>query len=71
MSYFVYGKRTEPDGKFILQPDKQFRPLDVFGRRVTKLEDAIPFVTREEAQEWVNEHSFKDGVKIEIRKKND
>lgn len=71
MGFFVYGKRTEPDGKFILKPDKQFRPLDVLGRRVVKLEDAIEFATREDAQEWVNEHAFKDGVKIEIRKKND
>ena len=74
MAYVVYGKRTErwynSDTNQWNEPDTNFRALDGRGIRVNKLQDACLYATREDAQEFIDSHSFRDGVKLEIRKKN-
>lgn len=60
--YYMYGKRPE---------DKQFRPLNSNGVRVSK-KDAEVFQTKQEAEDFLNNiletRSVKDGCKVEIRK---
>lgn len=72
--FFVYGKRTKEEywdnvRRCMIPQDAQFRALNYDGVRVNKLEDAVCFATKEDAQEWIDKHNFLDGVKIEIRKK--
>lgn len=59
--YYMYGKRPE---------DKQFRPLNGNGVRVSK-KDAEVFQTKQEAEDFLNNiletRSVKDGCKVEIR----
>lgn len=73
MSYWVYGRRTEPwynsDTKEWNEPDKNFRALNGAGIRVNKLSEACEFATKEDAQQFIDSHSYRDGVKLEIRKK--
>lgn len=72
--FFVYGKRTAEKhwnnyrGCWIPQ-DKQFRALNANGVRVNKLTEAIPFATKEDAEEFINKHKFLPGVELEIRYK--
>lgn len=68
--FAVYGKRTQPIKAFdgdICGPDKQFAPLDEKGIRTTKKELTNTFATREDAQEWIDNHKFKQGVEVEVR----
>lgn len=57
--YYVYGKHPE---------DKQFKPLNARGIRVSKA-DAEVFLTREEAQEFVDKNTprLREGCKLDIR----
>lgn len=75
MSYALYGKRTErwynEDTKKWNEPDRTFRALNAAGVRVNKLEDAFIFYERSDAVDFMNKHTFKPGVKIEIRKVKD
>ena len=71
--FLIYGKRSKPwkdpkTGK-MHQPDKTFRALDIRGRRVTSLDEAFSYATKEDAQERINniKHPV-DGVIFEIRK---
>lgn len=51
MSYIIYGKCTGLIDPKTNQPvyHKQFRALDSWGVRVTKLSDAMAYATREDA----------------------
>lgn len=80
MTFFIYGKRTAPEhwdnfSKVMIPQDKQFRALDYKGRRTTKLTEAIPFATREDAEQWMKEkiakRGLRDGVVWEIREKKE
>lgn len=72
MPFAVYAKRTLPifniETKKTLGPDKSFAPLDEFGVRTTKAKLTNVFAEKSDAQEWIDKHNFKDGVKLEIRK---
>lgn len=75
MSYIIYGKCTGLINPKTNQPvyHKQFRALDSWGVRVTKLSDAMAYATREDAQEQLDKpkvkQRIKDGlVQFEIRK---
>lgn len=72
MSYLVYGKRTErwynEDDHSWNEPDKQFMPLNMKGIRTRKQDLKDCFATKEDAQEWIDSHSFRAGVKLEIRR---
>ena len=65
MAYLIYGKRTclvNGHG-----PDKKFAALDSRGHRVTKLSDAMPYATKEDAQAIIDKVGL-DGCEFEIRK---
>ncbi len=70
--YLVYGKRTEAiyntDTHKYMGPDSSFRAINEKGERVTKLDDAFSFATKEDAQDFLNAHKPKQGVVFEIRK---
>ena len=73
MSCFaVYAKRTLPifdiETKKAIEPDKSFAPLAEDGTRTTKAKLTNVFAEKSDAQEWIDKHNFKDGVKLEIRK---
>lgn len=73
MSCFaVYGKRCLPifdtETKETMGPDKSFAPLAEDGTRTTKTKLTNVFAEKSDAQEWIDKHNFKDGVKVEIRK---
>lgn len=73
MSCFaVYGKRCLPifdtETKKTIEPDKSFAPLAEDGTRTTKAKLTNVFAEKSDAQEWIDKHNFKDGVKLEIRK---
>lgn len=74
MPYLIYGKRTEPwwnrEKRRWEDPDKTFRAIGYKGYRVTKLEDAGSFATREDAQEYLDNHADpnKTDIAWEIRK---
>lgn len=72
MPFAVYGKRCLPifntETKETMGPDKSFAPLDEFGARTTKAKLTNVFAEKGDAQEWIDKHQFKDGVKLEIRK---
>lgn len=65
--YLIYGKRQGQLIKGIPTYDKTFRALDGFGKRVIKLEQAMSYATREDAQEIINKKGRKDCL-FEIRK---
>lgn len=78
-AYCVYGKRTAPEhwdsiSRSMIPQDKQFRAVNDRGVRVNKLEEAIMFASKEDAQEWLNKKlegsGAKDGVVWDIRKVN-
>lgn len=75
MSYALYGKRSvaipNTETGELMGPDKTFRALNEKGVRVNKLEDAFVFYTREDAEEFMNKHTYKPGVEVEIRKVKD
>lgn len=70
--YLIYGKRTERiHDKYTgetIPPDKTFRALDAKGIRVNKLENAMSFATKQDAQEFLDSHGHKPGTIFEIRK---
>lgn len=66
--FAVYGKRCKPISNCNVKPDKSFAPLDEFGRRTTKAKLTNVFAEKADAQEWIDKHSFKSGVELEIRK---
>lgn len=65
--YLIYGKHLTPwidsKGKS-REPDKTFRALDARGVRVTKLDNAMSYATKEDAQEVLD----KPGTKARIEK---
>ena len=69
--YLIYGKRTkswkDKKGR-IHDPDKTFRALDSYGRRVTILDQAFSYATKEDAQERIDKANPREGVVFEIRK---
>lgn len=70
-AWLIYGKRTKPwrdKHGHLVDPDKNFRALDSYGVRVTKLSDAFSYATREDAQERIDRAHPQDGVIFEIRK---
>lgn len=74
MSYAVYGKRSawrNTETNKMEEPDKTFRALNGYGERVNRLSEAIIFYTREDAQEWIDSHTFRSEATIEIRKVKD
>ena len=69
--YLIYGKRTKPwknKKGYLQQPDKTFRALDAYGRRVTSLDQAFSYATKEDAQERIDKANPREGVVFEIRK---
>lgn len=74
MTYLIYGKHTKPwrgsQDHLLHEPDKMFRAINYQGVRVTKLEDAASFATKEDAQEFLDKHTDpnRDDVAFEIRK---
>lgn len=72
MGYFVYAKMTKPrrnhQGQWF-EEDVKFRAIDGAGRQVSRLTNACEFTTREDAQDFINSHTWYDGCKLEIRKK--
>ena len=70
--WLIYGKRSKPwrDKKgHMHEPDKTFRALDSVGRRVTSLDDAFSYATKEDAQERIDKAKPDfEGVLFEIRK---
>lgn len=72
MPFAVYGKRClpifDPETKKTIEPDKSFAPLAEDGTRTTKAKLTNVFAEKSDAQEWIDKHNFKDGVKLEIRK---
>ena len=67
--FAIYGKRTEilPGME---KPDLTFRALTYNGVRVSKLQDAGTFATKEDAEEHLernNKKGIKPGIKFEIR----
>ena len=43
-------------------------PLNMKGIRTRKQDLKDCFATKEDAQEWIDSHSFRAGVKLEIRR---
>lgn len=77
MAYCLYCKRTAPEHwdslhRVMIPQDKQFRAINSQGVRVSRLEDAIMFAERADAQEWMDKKiekcGIKDGVEWQIRK---
>ena len=69
--WLIYGKRTEPwwdDHNKMREPDKTFRALNAQGIRVNKLEEAMSYATKEDAQEIIDKKGTKKGVIFEIRR---
>lgn len=56
--YAVYAKK---------KTDKQFKPINDKGLRVTK-KDCEVFTSKEEAQSFIDAHKFLPGVSTDIRK---
>lgn len=73
MPFAVYGKRCLPTFDYktnqtTIEPDKSFAPLAEDGTRTSKAKLTNVFAEKNDAQEWIDKHNFKDGVKVEIRK---
>ena len=69
--WLIYGKRTEPwwdSHNKMRKPDKTFRALDAKGIRVNKLEDAMSYATKEDAEEVIAKKGTKKGVILEVRR---
>ena len=71
-SWLIYGKRTGLSHKGKPVFDTYFRALDSKGCRVTKLQDAMSYATKEDAQEildkFVAKNIIEQGlVQFEIR----
>ena len=70
--YAVYGKRSltifNTETKQTSGPDRAFAPLAEDGTRTTKAKLTNVFAEKSDAQEWIDNHDFKDGVELEIRK---
>lgn len=70
--YLIYGKRIQPIYYPTLReshgPDKTFKALNEYGERVSKLSDAFSFASKEDAQQFLDEHNLRDGCVFEIRK---
>lgn len=65
--WLIYGKRQ---GQFVNgyeTYDKTFRALDAFGMRVTSLDKAMSYATKEDAQEVINKKGRSDCI-FEIRR---
>ena len=65
--YLIYGKHLTPwiDSKGKLrEPDKTFRALDAHGVRVTKLDNAMSYATKKDAQEVLD----KPGTRARVEK---
>lgn len=65
--WLIYGKRN---GKFVHGHkvyDKNFRALDSFGVRVTSLNKAMSYATKEDAQEIIDKKGHPDCI-FEIRR---
>lgn len=65
--YLIYGKRQGQLVKGVPVYDKIFKALNGFGKRVVKLDDAMSYATREDAQEVIDKKGRKDCL-FEIRK---
>jgi hypothetical protein len=65
--YLIYGKRQGQLINGVPTYDKTFRALNSSGIRVTKLEEAMSYATREDAQEVINKKGRSDCI-FEIRK---
>ena len=68
--WLIYGKHLVPwiDSKGKMRdPDKTFRALDAHGVRVIKLDNAMSYATKEDAQEVLNKKGRSDCI-FEIRK---
>ena len=70
--YAIYAKRTMPvydikSGKTI-PPDKTFMPINYAGIRVRKQDLTDTFATKDDAQNFIDSHKFREGVITEIRK---
>lgn len=74
MTYLIYGKHTKEwwnkQRRRWEDPDKTFRAIDYKGVRVTKLENAASFATKEDAQDYLDKYADpnRDDVAFEIRK---
>lgn len=73
MPYAIYGKRTQEwydkDKHILNPPDKTFKALDATGHRVQRLTDAFAFATKQDAQDYLDEHATepRPGTLFEIR----
>lgn len=73
-TYLVYGKRVEgyydSGMRKYLEPHKTFRALNYNGERVTKLEEAGSFASKEDAEQWLFDpkKKIRSQWKYEIRK---
>lgn len=68
MSYFIYGKRTQPTPYG--GPDTRFAPLTWKGTRTTKTSTTNPpfeFATLQDAEERLSKITPIPGVQLEIR----
>lgn len=65
--YLIYGKRQGQLINGVPTYDKTFRALDSSGIRVIKLEQAMSYATREDAQDVINKKGRTDCI-FEIRK---
>lgn len=73
MGYFVYAKMTKPWKDYKDKwhdEDKRFSAIDGAGQQVSRLDKACEFQSREDAQDFIESHNWRDGIKLEIRKKN-
>ena len=65
--YLIYGKRQGQLINGVPTYDKTFRALNSFGLRVTKLDQAMSYATKEDAQEIIDKKGRSDCL-FEIRK---
>lgn len=65
--YLIYGKRQGQLIDGVPTYDKTFRALDSSGKRVVKLDQAMSYATREDAQEVINKKGRTDCI-FEVRK---
>lgn len=72
MGYGIWGKRTkawyDSEEKKWNEPDKVFRALDANGQRVNRLVDAFEFATQEDCEDFISNHTWREGVELDIRK---
>lgn len=65
--YLIYGKRQGQLIDGVPTYDKTFRALDSRGKRVIKLDQAMSYATKEDAQEIIDKKGRPDCI-FEIRK---